>query len=234
MKKFFLFLILISVGFAQQQLPDLKSYANDLTGTLDQEQLNTLNYRLKTFDDSTSNQLVVLIVPKVNDYSLEDYANETAAKNKIGTKKNDNGILFLIVKDDKKIRIEVGYGLEGALPDALASSIIRNVVVPDFKRNDYYDGISDGIDAIILATKGEYKSEDNGHTRNSYSGIVTFLLFIFFIITSIFRGGRRRRGGGFFFPGGFGGGGFSSGGFGGGGFSGGGGGFGGGGASGGW
>ena len=100
-------------------------------------------------------------------------------KNKIGTKKNDNGVLFLIVKDDKKIRIEVGYGLEGALPDALTSSIIRNVVTPDFKRNDFYDGISDGVNAIMLATKGEYKAEDKGHSKNSYSGIVTFLMFIF-------------------------------------------------------
>jgi uncharacterized protein len=232
MKKLFLFLFLISIGFAQQpQLPELKSYANDFTGTLDQEQLSALNYRLQTFDDSTSNQLVLLIVPTINDYPLEEYANETAVKNKIGSKKNDNGILFLIVKDDKKIRIEVGYGLEGALPDALANSIIRNVVVPDFKRNDYYSGISNGINAIILATKGEYKAENKRHSRNSFSGII----IIFFVLSSIFRGGRRR-GGGFFFPGGFGGGGFSSGGggFGGGGFSGGGGGFGGGGSSGGW
>ena len=234
MKKLFLFLFLISVGFAQLQLPELKSYANDFTGTLDQEQLSALNYSLKTFDDSTSNQLILLIVPTINDYPFEEYANETAAKNKIGTKKNDNGILFLIVKDDKKIRIEVGYGLEGALPDALASSIIRNVVIPNFKRNDYYSGISEGIDAIILATKGEYKAENKEHSRDSYSGIVTFFIIIFFLITSLFRGGRRR-GGGFFFRGGFGGGGFSCGGFGSwGGVFGGGGGFGGGGASGGW
>jgi uncharacterized protein len=235
MKKLFLFLFLISVSFAQPQLPELKSYANDLTGTLDPDQISVLNNRLKTFDDSTSNQIVLLIVPTINDYPLEEYANEVAAKNKIGTKKNDNGILFLIVKDDKKIRIEVGYGLEGALPDALASSIIRNVVVPNFKRNDYYSGISEGIDAIVLATKGEYKAVEKKQSRNSFSGIITILIIIFFLISSIFRGGRRR-GGGFFFPGGFGGGGFSSGGggFSGGGFSGGGGGFGGGGASGGW
>jgi uncharacterized protein len=234
MYKLLLFLFLTSVGLSQPVLPDLKNYANDSTGTLDQEQLNTINYRLKTFDDSTSNQLVLLIIPTLNDYPLEEYANETAEKNKIGTKKNDNGILFLIVKDDKKIRIEVGYGLEGALPDALASSIIRNVVIPEFKSNDYYSGILDGIDAIILATKGEYKAEDKDHSASSHSGIATFILFIFFLLTSIFRGGRRRHSG-FFFPGGFGGGGFSSGGFGGGGgFSGGGGGFGGGGASGGW
>ena len=97
MKKLFFFLFLISVGFAQQpQLPELKSYANDFTGTLDQSQVSNLNYILQTFDDSTSNQLVLLIIPTINDYPLEEYANETAVKNKIGTKKNDNGILFLL------------------------------------------------------------------------------------------------------------------------------------------
>lgn len=238
MKKLFLFLFLISVGFAQQKFPVLKNYANDFTGTLNQDQLADLDYRLKTFDDSTSNQLVFLMIQTLNDYPLDEYANETAANNKIGTKKNDNGVLFVVVKDDKKLRIEVGYGLEGALPDALASSIIRNVVVPYFKQNDFYDGISAGINAIILATKGEYKAEKQTDSHDSVSGITTFLFIIFFIITFFFRG-RRRFGGPFFF-GGFGGGGFSSGGFsggsgfGGGGFSGGGGGFGGGGASGGW
>ncbi|MCL5029832.1 MAG: TPM domain-containing protein [Bacteroidetes bacterium] len=233
MKKLFLFLFLFSVGYAQQEFPVLKNYANDFTGTLNQEQLADLNYQLKTFDDSTSNQLVFLMIPTLNDYPLDEYANETATKNKIGTKKNDNGILFVVVKNDKKLRIEVGYGLEGALPDALASSIIRNVVVPYFKQDDFYDGISAGLNAIILATKGEYKAEKQVRSHDSFSGITTFLLIIFFIITFLIRG-RRGFGGPFFF-GGFGGGGFSSGGgFGGGGFSGGGGGFGGGGSSGGW
>ena len=238
MKKLILFLLFFSAGYAQQQdFPVLKNYANDFTGTLNQEQLDDLNFRLKTFDDSTSNQLVFLMVPTLNDYPLDEFANETAIKNKIGTKKNDNGVLFVVAKNDKKLRIEVGYGLEGALPDALASSIIRNVVVPYFKQNDYYDGISSGINAIILATKGEYKAEKQTHSRDHVSG-VTILFLIIFLFFNFFRRGRRGFGGPFFF-GGLGGGGFSSGGFsggsfGGGGFSGGGGSFGGGGASGGW
>src|SRR5574340_442741 len=138
MKKLFLFLFFLSFsGYAQSELPQLKSYANDFTGTLNEEQLSELNFRLKTFDDSTSNQLVFLMIPTLGDNSLEDYANETAIKNKIGTKKNDNGVLFLVVKNDKKVRIEVGYGLEGVLTDALSSSIIRNVVIPYFKSNDF-------------------------------------------------------------------------------------------------
>jgi|YelNatPaOPRAMG01_1025707.scaffolds.fasta_scaffold12762_1 uncharacterized protein len=239
MKNIFLFLFFISISFAQQDLPVIKAYATDLTATLNQEELTALNLRLQAFDDSTSNQLVFLMIPSLNGNSLEEFANKTAIKNKIGTKKNDNGILFLVVKNDRKMRIEVGYGLEGALPDALASSIIRNVVKPYFQNGDYYAGISSGIDAIIAATKGEYKAEvHHKNQSDDASGIITLLIFLFFIVSFFIRGGRGR-GNGFIFWGGLGSGGFSGsgfggGGFGGGGFSGGGGSFGGGGASGGW
>ena len=120
-------------------------------------ELATFNYRLKTFEDSTSNQLVILMIPSLDDYPIEYYTHDVAEKNKIGTKEHDNGALFFIAKNDKKLRIEVGYGLEGALPDALANSIIRNVIVPYFKQDDFYEGITAGIDAIISATAGEYK-----------------------------------------------------------------------------
>ncbi len=237
MKYIYFFLLIVSVSFAQPKLPALSNYANDYTNTLTSQQLSNLDYRLRTFDDTTSNQLVVLIIPTLNNYPLEEFANETAIKNKIGTKKNDNGVLLLVVKNDRKIRIEVGYGLEGALPDALASSIIRNVIIPHFRNDDYYAGITDGINAIILATKGEYKVNTRASSRkNSPSHIFTILMILFFIISFFIRSGRRGSGGFIFWGGGFGsGGGFSSGGsFGGGGFSGGGGSFGGGGASGSW
>ncbi len=239
MKKFFLFLVLISAGYAQPKLPLLKNYANDFTGTLNQQELGTLDNELKTFDDTTSNQLVVLMIPTLDGYPLEEFTNETAAQNKIGTKKNDNGILLTIVKNDRKVRIEVGYGLEGALPDALTSSIVRNVIIPHFKQDDYFGGINAGIEAIILATKGEYKADKNkASDQRDGSGLMTILMIIFFIITFFIRGGRRRGPGGFIFlGGGLGGGGFSGGNLGGGGFggfSGGGGSFGGGGASGSW
>ncbi len=241
MKFLFLSILFVFTCIAQPKVPQLKYYANDYTNTLNQSQLNTLDYRLKTFDDSTSNQVVVLIIPTLDNYPLDEYSIAVATKNKIGSKKNDNGILLLVVKNDRRIRIEVGYGLEGALPDALASSIIRNVIIPYFRSNNYYGGITAGIKAIILATKGEYKAVRvrNRSNENSGSGIFTLLFIIFLIISFIIRGGRR--GGGFiYYGGGFGGGFFgggsggSGGGFGGGGFSGGGGSFGGGGASGGW
>ena len=185
MKRLFLFVILASVCYSQPKLPLLKNYANDFTGTLSQQELNLLDNELRSFDDTTSNQLVVLMIPTLNNYPLDEFSNETAIKNKIGTKKNDNGVLVLVVKNDRRARIEVGYGLEGALPDALASSIVRNVMIPHFRSNDYYGGIKAGIGAIISATKGEYKAvkHRNNTDRERGSGIITLLMIIFFIIT---------------------------------------------------
>jgi uncharacterized protein len=231
-----IFYFLFSVGiFAQPEIPLLKNWANDFSGTISNSELQALNSKLKVYEDSTSNQLVFLMIVTLNDYPIEYYAFEVAEKNKIGTKENDNGVLLVVAKDDRKLRIEVGYGLEGALPDALASSIIRNVIVPHFKKDNYYAGVNEGINAIIKAIAGEYTAdpEDNSDDKPA-SMFTTLLMIIFFIIFFLLRGGRRRRGI-VFFPGSFGGSKWSggSGGFG-GGFSGGGGSFGGGGASGSW
>jgi uncharacterized protein len=238
MKKLLLILLFFfaSYGYlnAQPEIPIVKAYANDYTQTLSAAQLNELNMSLKTFDDSTSNQLVVVIIPSLNGYPIEDYSHDLATKNKIGSQKNSNGVLLLIVKNDRKARIEVGYGLEGALTDATSNSIIRNEIAPFFKRQDYYNGIYVGINSIILATKGEYKAEPK--QKKDHIGKFFPLLFFIIIIISLFF--RRRGGGGFFYTGGGFGGGFGGGGFGGGdsggGFSGGGGSFGGGGSSGSW
>jgi len=234
MKILFCLIIPVSFLFSQPEVPVLKQWANDYTNTLNQSELQTLNYRLKTFEDSTTNQLVMLMISTLDGYPLEDFSYEVAKKNKIGTEEKDNGALLLIAKNDKKLRIEVGYGLEGVLPDALANSIIRNVIVPHFKRNEFYAGITAGVDAIISAIAGEYisdKDDPSGEDKSPF--ISTLIMIIFAILMFIFRGRRGKRGGLIYF-GGLGGGrsgGFSSG-F--GGFSGGGGSFGGGGSSGSW
>jgi len=237
---FIVFLIFVSSAFAQPEIPKLKMWATDLTNTLNKSELDDLNRRLKTYQDTTSNQVLVLIIPSLEGYSIEMLAEETATKNKIGTDKNDNGILLLIAKDDRELRIEVGYGLEGVVPDAIASSIIRNVIRPRFRDDNYYLGISDGISAIFKAIGGEYRAEDSDD-----SGGIPFIILIIIIIVVF----SFMRGGGPFVPGGIYRTGTRSGGWtsgssswggssgwsgGGGGFSGGGGSFGGGGASGSW
>lgn len=247
MKLFFLLIICAALSFGQNdEIPTVTTYATDLTGTLSQSQLDDLNRSLDMYEDSTTNQIVVLMVSTLNDYAIEDYGYEVAAKNKIGTAKNDNGVLLLIAKDDRRIRIETGYGLEGALPDALAGSIIRNTITPYFKQDRYYEGVRAGVNDIISAIRGEYKAIDKPkkNPKSVFSSSFIFIIILIFILSKIF--GRKRRGftsfGGPFIGGGWGsgggggfggfGGGSSGGGF--GGFSGGGGGFGGGGASGSW
>jgi uncharacterized protein len=247
MKKIIFFFLLPFVLLnAQVEFPVLKNYATDLTNTLSNSELYTLNSTLKRFDDSTSNQIVFLMISNLDGYSLENYTYETAAKNQIGSKKNNNGVLFFVSKDDRKMRIEVGYGLEGVLTDALTSSIQRNEVRPYFKQGDYYSGIAAGINAIMAATRGEYKGDvkDKGSKGRGFPFIFIILLIIF--ITSLFKKGGKGGGGGLLpwiilgsmggggSRGGWGGGGGfgGSGGF--GGFSGGGGSFGGGGSSGSW
>ncbi|MGE5497464.1 MAG: TPM domain-containing protein [Syntrophothermus sp.] len=245
MKKTLILLVFLTAClFAQSaEIPNLTEWANDYTNTLSAEEKQQISNDLRSFSDTTSNQIVLLMISSLDGYPLEEYAYQTAMKNKVGAQKNNNGILFLIVKNDKKVRIEVGYGLEGALPDALCSSIIRNEVSPYFKRGNFYEGIVSGIVAIKAATAGEYKATAQ-KKRNSGKGLPSILFFIIFgVIMLLMRLGGRRRGGNFiFYGGGFGSGGFGgrSGGFGGGGgggfggFSGGGGSFGGGGASGSW
>ncbi len=231
----------------------LIKYITDETGTLNTTQITQLNNKLSSFNRTTSNQVLVYIIPSLNGESLEDYSIRLAEKNKIGKKDKNNGVLVLIVKDDRKIRIEVGYGLEGALTDALCSKIIRNDITPQFKSGKYYEGIDKGIEAIISVTKGEYTADKNQNDLNAECcfGMPVFVLLIFgiiflFIFTSFIRSifgvgrsvysGKNGWGSGWGSGGSWGGGssGSSSGGFGGGGFSGGGGSFGGGGASGSW
>ena len=237
---FIVFLIFVSSTFAQPEIPKLKMWATDLTNTLTTSELDGLNSRLKTYQDTTSNQVLVLMIPSLEGYPIEMLAEETATKNKIGTEKNDNGILLLIAKDDRELRIEVGYGLEGAVPDAIASSIVRNVIRPRFRDDEYYQGISEGVNAIISAIGGEYKAEDADKDDGfpiSMIVIIIILIWVFasrggpFVPGGIYRTGTRSGG---WTSGSSSWGGSSGWSGGGGGFSGGGGSFGGGGASGSW
>ena len=189
MKVFVLIIFLFVVQISAQDVPRLKYWATDQTNTLNSGELNNLNTRLKTFQDTTSNQLVVLMIATLDGYPLEDYSYAVAKENKIGTGENDNGALLFIAKEDRKLRIEVGYGLEGALPDALSSSIIRNVIVPHFKRDNYFEGISEGVNAIIAAVSGEYTAPPEEDKKPGGS-IFTILMIIFFLIMMFSRGGK--------------------------------------------
>jgi uncharacterized protein len=227
--------------------PPPEHYFNDYAGVVPPDAAERLEAKLRAFDEQTSNQVVVAVFPELPSPSLEDFTIRTAQSWRVGRKKLDNGVILFVFVKDRKIRLEVGYGLEGALPDATAKQIISDVMAPRFRNGDYAGGIEAAVDAIVAATRGEYKAEPRPVSSQPapVPGWVVFLFILLFVVIPIWR--RAKRGprtyhrSGWDTPwwsgtGGGRGGGWGSGGFGGGGggFSGGGGGFGGGGASGSW
>ncbi|MCX7611642.1 MAG: TPM domain-containing protein [Ignavibacterium sp.] len=240
-KNLIIFLFIACSIYSTDDKYKLNQWVTDYTNTLTPEQILFLNKKLKDYQDSTTTQIVVLIIKSLEGNSIEDLANEIFTYNKIGTKQNDNGVLILVSLDDKAIRIEVGYGLESKLTDALSSSIIRNDIIPYFKAENYFEGINSGLNSIIKAIDGEYKSDKKkSEDKIDIFSLIISVIIIFILISTLIRSNRYYRigstgfgyrnpwGGGFGGFGGFGGGGF------GGGFSGGGGMSGGGGASGRW
>ena len=245
-------LCLPAVARAQEVIPPAPPrYFNDYANVVDAGTGQALNDELADFERETSNQIVVAIYPKMqSDSDIADYTFRIADSWHVGQKGKDNGAVLFVFIQDRKLFIQVNYGLEGALPDATCKEIIDQEITPYFKTGDYTGGLRAGINAILAATKGEYKG--NGSTANDNNGSVIGWLVLFGILavfillmlqaTRLTRGtsyyGRRpfygnALWGGGLMGGGFGGGGWGGGGFG-GGFSGGGGRGGGGGAGGSW
>ena len=234
--------------------PPPPRHFNDYAGVIDPAVATSLDQKLAAFEKETSNQLVVAMYARMqSDSSIEDYTVRVAEKWGVGQKQRDNGIVLFVFTQDRQMYIQVGYGLEGALPDALAKNIIETQITPRFRQGDYAGGLSAGIDAIMAATRGEYKAMPvpRRDSRGGGPSVNWFFiaLVILIILVNIFqrsgpstysrRGRRGGRGPMIFFPPGGGRGGFGGfggrGGFGGGGgFRGGGGSFGGGGAGGRW
>jgi len=221
---------------AQEVIPPApQNHFNDYASLVRPDTAATLDSELTQYERATSNQIVVAIFPKMqSDSSVEDYTVRVAQSWNAGLKGKDNAIVLFIFSQTHQLRIQVGYGLEGAVTDALAKQIISNEIVPSFKQGDYDGGVVAGVHALMAAAKGEYKG--TGRTvrdgKNHQSSLFPFAIFlVFFVVIMILRarGSIIIPGGGF--GGGGGGGGFGGGG---GSFSGGGGSFGGGGAGGSW
>lgn len=245
---FAVLLALLPLTALAQTFPPLTGRVVDAANILKPEERSALEAKLKAYEGKTSDQVVVATVPSLEGTSVEDYANRLFRHWQLGQKKNDNGVLLLVAPNDRKVRIEVGYGLEGALTDALSKVIITTALAPQFKSGDFAGGIDAGVDAILSILTGDAeewqrRAEVREDQTSSWEGLVTFLI-ITIIVFNIYRSLRssggapgvhhRRRSGAWVIPtgGGFRGGGWSGGG--GGGFSGGGGSSGGGGASGNW
>ncbi|WP_292993135.1 YgcG family protein [Nitrosomonas sp.] len=140
---------------AEVAIPLLKSHVTDLTATLSASEATQLEQKLAAFEKAKGSQVAVLIVPTTQPETIEQYALRVAETWKLGRKGIDDGVLLLIAKNDRALRIEVGYGVEGALPDAMAKRIIAEIIVPQFKAGSFLAGIDAGIDAILSLLKGE-------------------------------------------------------------------------------
>lgn len=251
-----LILLLLPLGVQAQNDADFPKkpvpprLVNDFAGVLSPTDEARLEQKLVDFDKATSTQITVITITSIGGYDIAEYAVELGNRWGVGRKGKSNGAVLLAAMNERKLNISTGYGLEGALPDALAGRVIRNEIAPLFKQGHYYQGLDRGVDAIIAATKGEYKAEPEKKSRGlsfwQILAVVGAIYVVIWIFSKIGGGGGGGRyisgrgsggwGGGYI--GGWGGGswgGGSSGGGGGGGFGGfGGGSFGGGGASGDW
>ena len=150
--------LLVAVPVTAQPLaavPPLTARVTDLTGTLTADQAASLDAKLRAFEQSKGSQVAVLIVPTTQPEEIEQYSIRVVEQWKLGRKKVDDGVIVVVALNDRKVRIEVGYGLEGALPDATANRIIQGDIVPQFRRGDYYGGISTGVDRILRVIEGE-------------------------------------------------------------------------------
>lgn len=195
---FFAAFTLTSPLFALEVPARPDGYVTDKAGMLSAEARSKLEFVLRSYEAQTTNQVVVATFPSLEGDSLEDFSIRLAEAWKVGQKDKDNGVIFLIFKDDRKMRIEVGYGLEGALPDALAGQIIT-AIQPDFRQGHYEQGILKGVALIIQATKGEFKLAAPQQTANGYQRELTpeemkalkkegeaFLLFVLIAVAVLF------------------------------------------------
>ncbi|MCR4297445.1 MAG: TPM domain-containing protein [Gallionella sp.] len=148
-------LLLVGAAQAEVAVPPLAQRITDLTATLDAGQIQTLEARLAAFEAKKGVQLAVLIVPTTQPEAIEQFGIRVVDAWKLGRKNVDDGALLLVAKEDRTLRIEVGYGLEGVLNDATAHRIIDEIIVPHFKRGEFYSGIESGLTAMMQVVNGE-------------------------------------------------------------------------------
>jgi uncharacterized protein len=241
-----LFLSVLSPAHALD-VPELKGHVNDQVGLLSPDEQSALESKLTTHESATGQQFALLVIPSLDGEAIEEFSIRVVEKWKLGREKTDDGLLLTVAPNDRKLRIEVGYGLEGEITDAFSAGVIREVLTPALRKAQYAAGINAAFDLLLAKARGENVQPPKPSLRQQgsdlVSSLVPFLVFGVLVLLMFSsgrgRGGRGRwgRGGGLFIGGGGfgGGGGWGGGGGGGGGWGGGGGGgFGGGGSSGSW
>lgn len=178
------------MAIAQVAIPPLRSPVTDLTGTLDAQQRGALEQTILEFEKRRGAQIAVLLVPSTQPETVEQYAVRAQEAWKIGRKDIDDGVLLVIAKDDRRLHIETGYGLEGALPDAIAKRIIDEDIVPRFRQNDFYGGVRAGVDRLMRIIEGEPLPAPRARGAPQVSGYVDLIvpgLILVFVVGGVLR-----------------------------------------------
>ncbi|MEP6512925.1 MAG: TPM domain-containing protein, partial [Parafilimonas sp.] len=202
MKRFVVLILLLLVSASQAQnvlpKPNPPRLVVDAAHLLSPEQRDILEEKLVALDDSTSNQISIITIPALGDYPIEVYAVKLFRDWGIGTSRNNNGILILVAVNDHKVRIEVGRGLEGAIPDVTTKSIIDNDITPNFKEGNYYRGLDQAVESLSQSAVGEYKirREKNNSDASGGGSLLGFIIFLIVMFIVFGRGGGK--GGGMF------------------------------------
>jgi uncharacterized protein len=191
-------LLFASLAFAQQSIPPLKARVTDLTGTFSPAQIAELDNILAQFEARKGAQVVVLMVPTTEPEVIEEYSIRLAEAWKVGRKDINDGAILLIAKNDRRMRIEVGYGLEGILPDAIAKRIIAETIAPRLRQGDYYGGVRAGVEQMIHVIEGEALPAPKARKQDTSNQDLGAFLPIAFMLVLVVGGVLRAMFGRFF------------------------------------
>lgn len=195
---------LSSVSFAEEiPVYDIMRHLTDHSGTLAEEEIAAIETRLVSFERETSNQFAILLIPSVGEtWTIEEYSLKVAEQWAGGSADKDNGLLLVVAKNDRKMRFEVGHGLEGVLPDIICGRIIRNEMAPRFREEDFAGGLHAAVTSVILASRGEYEGDgtivgEGGGDGEADPRLIGFLIlsFIALVLSGAFCSAHRVLGG---------------------------------------
>jgi uncharacterized protein len=177
-------LVLAFAVAAEIAVPPLKARVTDLSGTLSAAEQGALEQKLEAFEARKGSQIAVLIVPTTDGEAIEPFSTRVFEQWKLGRKKVDDGVLLIVAKNDRKLRIEVGYGLEGALPDAIAKRIIEQDIAPQFRQGAFAAGVEAGVDRMIRVIDGEALPEPEPAAEGG-DDLIGNLVFVFFFVMAV-------------------------------------------------
>jgi uncharacterized protein len=183
------------------EFPPLTGRVVDAANVLKPQEIGALEQKLQAHEAKTTDQVVIATVPSLGGTSVEDYANRISRSWQLGQKAKNNGVLLLVAPNERRVRIEVGYGLEGALTDALTKVIIATAIAPKFKQDDFAGGLNAGVDAILSVLTGDAEEwhrrakvrEDESHSTDPIVAVVLLIIFVLFVRQIMSGGGGPRR-----------------------------------------